>query len=139
MNSSTNTRQLLQIQIILPPEEIFHDYNQRCDVENKIDELKEGFAFDQNSQLNKKCNELLLHLKIIAYNLHNWFKRQMLPEEMQHHEMSTIRRKLYNVVGNIAGNGRYRHIKFPPCSWLKKVILHVRSALKRFRKQVAFP
>ena len=27
-------------------EEIFHDYNQRCDVENKIDELKEGFAFD---------------------------------------------------------------------------------------------
>jgi len=122
----------------LTAEEIFHDYNQRCDVENKIDELKEGFAFDQNSQRNKKCNELYLLIKVVAYNLHNWFKRKILPESMHHHEIATIRRKLYNKVGNIAGNGRYRHIKFAPCNWLKEIITHIRKMLKQFRKQVVF-
>lgn len=29
----------------MTPTEIFHEYNQRCDIENKIDELKEGIAF----------------------------------------------------------------------------------------------
>ncbi len=55
----------------LTPEQIFfHEYNQRCNIENKIDELKEGFYFDQNSQTNKKCNELFLLIKkMIAYNL----------------------------------------------------------------------
>ena len=122
----------------LTAEEIFHDYNQRCNVENKIDELKEGFAFDQNSQRNKKCNELYLLIKVIAYNLHNWFKRQILPKYMHHHEITTIRRILYRKVGNIVGNGRYRHIKFAPCTWLKEVITHIRMMLKQFRKQEVF-
>ncbi|SDH92748.1 IS1380 family transposase, partial [Halanaerobium congolense] len=59
----------------LTAEEVFNDYNQRCNIENKIDELKEGFAFDQNTQINRKCNELYLLIKMIAFNLNNWFKR----------------------------------------------------------------
>ena len=55
----------------LTVEEIFYEYNQRCDIENKIDEHKDGFAFNQNSQRNKKCNELFLLLKMLAYNIHN--------------------------------------------------------------------
>ena len=50
----------------LTAEEIFNDYNQRCNIENKIDELKEGFSFDQNTQINRKCNELYLLIKMIA-------------------------------------------------------------------------
>jgi len=119
----------------LTPVEIFHDYNQRCDIENKIDELKEGFAFDQNSQRNQKCNELFLLIKMIAYNLHNWFKRNILPAEIRHHEITTIRRILYKIAGNIVGNGRYRHIRFAPNPRLKRVIAHIRDALEAFRLQ----
>ena len=79
----------------LTAEEIFNDYNQRCNIENKIDELKEGFAFDQNTQINHKCNELYLLIKMIAFNLNNWFKRTFLPENMHHHEIITIRRIFY--------------------------------------------
>ena len=96
----------------LTAEQIFHDYNLRCAVENKIDELKEGFAFDQNSRRNKDANEMFLLLKMIAYNLHNWFKSAILPEEWSHCEIRTIRRKFYNLAANICGTGRYRHIRY---------------------------
>ena len=106
--------------------EIFHDYNQRCDIENKIDELKEGFAFDQNSQRNKKCNELFLLIKMLAYNLHNWFKSAILPESFRSLEINSIRRKFYNLAANICGQGRYQHIRYAndrQIEWLIKAII----------------
>lgn len=119
-------------------EEIFHEHNQHCDIENKIDELKEGFVFSQNSQQNKKCNELLLLIIIIAYNLHNWFKQSILPKRMQKHEITTLRKILYYVPGNLVGNGYYRHIKFAPSKWLERVINYIRHRLKCFCKKIVF-
>lgn len=122
----------------LTPEEIFHDYNQRCSIETKIDELKEGFAFDNNSRRNQTCNELFLLVKMIAYNLHNWFRLSLLPEDLKNCEITTIRRKLYRVPGNLAGiHPRYIHIRFPNLSRLKKTIQHIIRALKSlmFRKR----
>lgn len=121
----------------LSPVEIFNEYNQRCDVENKIDELKDGFAFDQNSQQNRKCNELFLLIKMIACNLHNWFKRSMMPEDVQHHEISTFRRIFYGVPGNLLGKGKYRHISFAPNTFLERIINHIRHRLKAFRLRAA--
>jgi len=120
----------------LTAEEIFNDYNQRCNIENKIDELKEGFAFDQNTQINRKCNELYLLIKMIAFNLNNWFKRTFLPENMHHHEITTLRRIFYKIAGNICGSGWYKHIRFAPNKILEKTIKHLRKALKDFRKKV---
>ncbi|MTI60232.1 MAG: IS1380 family transposase [Firmicutes bacterium] len=122
----------------LTAEEVFHDYNQRCNIENKIDELKQGFYFDENSQTNYKCNELFLLIKMIAYNLHNWFKRSFLPENLHHHEITTIRRIFYKVAGNIVGNGWYRHIRFAPNKLLERIISLIRNKLSSFRKQVVF-
>ncbi|SDK81125.1 IS1380 family transposase [Halanaerobium congolense] len=120
----------------LTAEEVFNDYNQRCNIENKIDELKEGFAFDQNTQINRKCNELYLLIKMIAFNLNNWFKRTFLPESMHQHEIKTIRRIFYKIAGNICGSGWYKHIRFAPNKLLKKTITHLRKALTDFRKKV---
>jgi len=120
----------------LTAEEIFNDYNQRCNIENKIDELKEGFAFDENSQINHKCNELYLLIKMIAFNLNNWFKRTFLPESMHHHEINTIRRVFYKIAGNICGSGWYKHIRFAPNKILEKAIKHLRTTLTDFKKKV---
>jgi hypothetical protein len=106
--------------------EIFHDYNQRCDVENKIDELKEGFAFDQNSQRNLKCNQLFLLIKMLAYNLHNWFKQAILPESWRSFEIMTVRRRFYHLAANICGNGRYRHLRYARdwnIEWLIRAVI----------------
>ena len=116
----------------LTPEEIFNEYNQRCDIENNIDELKEGFAFDQNSQQNMKCNELFLLIKMLAYNLQNFFKRHIMPDYVHHHEIKTLRMIFYRVSGNMIGSGKYRHISFPADMFLKKLVGHIRHRLKTF-------
>jgi len=120
----------------LTPVKIFDEYNQRCNIGNKLDELKEGFAFDKNSQINHKCNELFLLIKMIAYNLHNWFKRAFLPKDLIHHEIGTVRRILYKVAGNITGSAQYKHISFAPNKLLERIILHIRTTLSLFRKKV---
>lgn len=57
----------------LNPEEVWHEYNKRCDFENKIDELKVGLGFEKMSQEEKES----------------------------HAEVTTIRRKILNVPRNI--------------------------------------
>ena len=116
----------------MTPEEIFNDYNKRCDVENNVDELKEGFAFAQNSQQNKKSNELFLLIKMIAFNLANFFKRTFMPKEVRHHEIKTLRNIFYRVPGNMVGNGRYRHIKYPDNDILKNLVEYIRWRIKEF-------
>jgi hypothetical protein len=116
----------------LTPEEVFTEYNQRCDVENNIDELKEGFAFAQNSQQNKKCNELFLLIKLLAYNLQNFFKRIIMPDCVHHHEIKTLRTIFYRVSGNMLGKGKYRHISFPADKFLEKLVEYIRHRLKIF-------
>ncbi len=113
--------------------EIFNDYNQRCIVETSIDELKSGFAFSENSQINYKSNELYMLIKMIAYNLHNWFKNQILPEELRPHKIKTLRRKLYSIAGMITGRGWYCHIVYQSNKWLKKVIPKIRQSLYLFK------
>lgn len=116
----------------LTGEEIFQDYNQRCDVENKIDEIKEGFAFDENSLINHKANELCLLIKMIAYNIQNWFKQAAMPKEVQHHEISTLRRLFYKVCCNICGNGNYKHLSFSPNDFLENIITHINNSIIQF-------
>lgn len=45
--------------------EIFNDYNQRCTVGTSIDEIKSGFAFSENSQLNiHQLNKVAAHHEV---------------------------------------------------------------------------
>ena len=120
----------------LTPAEIFEDFNQRCTIKTNIDELKSGFAFSENSQINYQYNELFMLIKMIAYNLHNWFKSCILPGEFRHHQITKLRRILYNIPGIIAGNGWYRHIKLQKNDRLEKTFTYIQNALFIFRNQV---
>ena len=115
--------------------EIFNDYNQRCTVETSIDEVKSGFAFSENSQVDYKCNELYLLIKMIACNLHNWFKQAILPEGERHHRINTLRRTIYKACGMITGNGWYRHVVYQADAAFQRVIEHIQLALTQFRVQ----
>ena len=113
--------------------EIFHDYNQRCTVETTIDEVKSGFAFSENSQIDHKCNELYLLIKMIACNLQNWFRQTILPEEVRHHRITTLRRKIYRTCGMITGNGWYRHVVYQIDDGFQHIIEYIQAALACFR------
>ena len=118
------------------PEEIWHCYNKRCDVENRIDELKTGFLLDKNSQNNFFANYGFTVVKAIAYNILQGFK-WLLPLEALPFEAPRLRRTFINQPGNIRGNGRYRYISLPTNKWLKKTIMIFKRKLKWFQKHIA--
>lgn len=120
------------------PEEVWRWYNQRATVENRIDELKTGLGLDRNSQHEMNRNKAFMWLKILAYNLVNWFRAALLPEDASRHEVPTIRRRVLNVPGNVVGNGRYRHIRLAPNGWLDAVIAHVKAKLRELVALVAW-
>lgn len=116
-------------------EEIFHDYNQRCDVENNIDEIKEGYAFSENSLVNYQANEIYLLIKMIAYNVQNWFKQAIMPKDVQHHEIKTLRRIFLRVCGNICGKGYYRYLSFSENKHLQRIIEFINIRVTEFGKK----
>lgn len=116
----------------LTPEEVWRWYNKRANVENKIDELKTGVGLDQNSQHEMLKNKAFMWIKILGYNLLNWFRLALLPDGVARCEVPTIRRLIINVPGNIVGNGRYRHIRLAPNRWLAETIGFIKAKLKEF-------
>lgn len=111
------------------PEAVWHNYNRRCTVENQIEELKNGFACGQNSQHELTRNRAFMLMKVIAYNLVNWFRRAALPAEMSGARVKTIRRRVLNVAGNVLGEGRKRRIRLAPNPWLQRVEAIIREKL----------
>lgn len=102
-------------------QDVWHNYNQRCTVENQIEELKNGFACDQNSQHEFIRNKAFMLMKIISYNLFNWFRRAVLPDEMAGAKAITIRRDVINVPANVTGEGRKRRIHLAVNPRLEKI------------------
>lgn len=116
----------------LPPEEIWRWYNKRCNVENKIDELKTGLAIDQASQHEMLRNNAFMWFKVLSYNLLNWFRLALLPNDFSRCEVNSIRRLILNVPGNVVGNDRYRHVRLAPNAWLKETVAQIKASLKEF-------
>ncbi|ABO48845.1 transposase, IS4 family [Desulforamulus reducens MI-1] len=114
------------------PEEVWHEYNKRCNIENKIDELKVGLGFEKMSQAEMDRNKAFMWLKVLSYNLLNWFRLALLDGKDSRAEVPTIRRKILNVPGNIVGNNRYRHIKLAPNPWLQKALKNAKEKLQEF-------
>ena len=88
------------------------------------------------SLVNHKCNELYLLIKMIAYNIHNWFKQAIMPKEVQHHEISTLRRIFYRVCGNVCGSKYFRYLSFSNNCLLEKIITHIQKQIHVFSRKM---
>lgn len=117
--------------------EIWYLYNKRGTVENRIDEIKHGFAISEASQHEIKRNKAYALVKQIAYNLFVWWKAVALPEEKKSYEVETVRRKIINVPGNIAGTGRYKRIRLAANRALEQIVEAIKRNLDLFFYTVA--
>ncbi len=118
------------------PEEIWHRYNKRADVENRIDELKEGFALDKASQKRFKSNTFFTIIKTIAYNLLQGFKL-LLPQSMRHYEAPRLRREFINKPGNVYSNRKKIYITLPKIAALEKTITILKRKFNIFLDKLA--
>lgn len=117
----------------LPAIDVWRNYNQRCDVENCIKELRYGFGIKEASQNLFLKNACFAVCKAIAYNLILWFKSTVFPEEIQSYQVATIRRLILNVPGNIVNiGGGYRRIRLAPNEWLEKVVRIIQKNMELF-------
>lgn len=61
-------------------------------------------------------------LRMIDFNIQNWFKQAIMPKDVQHHEIITLRRIFFRVRENICGRGYYRYLNFSKNSKLQSII-----------------
>ena len=120
----------------LKPLPLFQSYNQRANIENRIDEIKEGYAIEQNSLHSMMMNLLFSWIKVIAYNVVVWFKRAFLPDSLQRCEVKTIRRVVLKVPGNVVGSGRYQHIRLAPSPVLEAIVTVIKERAREFAKRL---
>ncbi|HUC93463.1 MAG TPA: IS1380 family transposase [Paenibacillus sp.] len=121
------------------PLPLLRSYNQRANIENRIDELKDGYAVEQNSQHRMLNNLLFSWIKAIAYNLIVWFKQTLMPENMQRCEVQTVRRVVLKVPGNVVGSGRYQHIRLAACPDLEAIVFTIQRRLRTFADRLRPP
>ncbi len=119
------------------PEQIMEFYDGRANVENKIDELKDGFGIEQASQHVKIRNHAFMLVKSIAYNLMNWYRQALLPEHKKRCEINTIRREVINIPGNILGKDRFCRIRLAANKVLQTIIQTIKKNLDAFLYFVA--
>ncbi len=109
--------------------EIIHWYNQRAqDSENRIKELKLDFGGDTLPCSDFKANELYFLISSLSYNLFA-LMRQLLPEELAHHRVTTIRWKLYAMAAKVVKTGRQLVVKLQKeqQSLLSKILIHIQA------------
>jgi len=110
--------------------QIIHWYNQRGeDSENRIKELKLDFGGDTLPCSSFDANALYFLISALSYNLFA-LMRQLLPEELASHRVTTLRWRLYAIAAKVVKTGRQYFVKVRADH--RVLINHVLGSLNRF-------
>jgi hypothetical protein len=119
----------------LPSKSIAKLYFNRGTMENFIKEGKLGFAFGKMTSTEFERNACKLQIAILAYNLHNGFRRLCLPTNMDTKLIDTVRLQLIKIAGKLIRSGRYLTFKLSShCLYQKEFI----ETLKRIQQLAPF-
>lgn len=103
------------------PEDVWRFYNRRCQAENLIKELKEGYGIDKVSTGSFGANDADLVLKVISYNLMWGFRHDVLPAKWKPLRIRTLRTVLLHIPGNLVRHARGLRIRL--ARWFPAVAL----------------
>ena len=110
--------------------DIIHYYNQRAeDSENRIKELKLDFGGDTMPCSDFKANRLYFLICSMSFNLFA-LMRHLLPEELSHHRMKTIRWRVYAMAAKVVKTGRKWFVKLEAKN--QAMLEKVMQSLRRF-------
>ena len=89
----------------LPPLEIWRIYRTRAGDENIIKENTYDFGLEGFSLDNFYATEAAMLIRILFYNIVNFFRREILPEEERKSTLGTLRYKYFVVPAFLGSNG----------------------------------
>ncbi len=114
----------------LTASQVVHWYNQRAeDSENRIKELKLDFGGDTLPCSDFEANALYFRIAALSYNLFA-LMRQLLPEDLADHRVTTIRWRLYGMAAKVVKTGRQVWFKLQDKQ--RNLLAQVLLALRRF-------
>ena len=83
---------------------------QHANMENRIKEHKSGLGLEKLPTRKFHANWAYLLIGQLAFNLLQWFKRLILPEEYHALTVKTLRHRLLNLAGKIVRTGRRKYL-----------------------------
>ena len=89
-----------------PAHEAIWKHNQRAQCENWHKELNLDLGMEQMSCGQLEANALYFAISVLAYNLAQRLKRQVLPEAYRRVSVSTLRWKVYRLAGKLVRHAR---------------------------------
>src|SRR3954465_8173881 len=90
-----------------PPERVVAFYNQRGTAEQWIREGKNAVNWTRLSCRSMKANAVRLQLHALAYNLSNFFRTFVLPDEVERWSLTTLREKVVKIGAKVIAHARY--------------------------------
>src|SRR5215203_608759 len=90
-----------------PPERVVAFYNQRGTAEQWIREGKNAVRWTRLSCRSMKANAVRLQLHALAYNLANFFRTLVLPDEVERWSLSSLREKVVKIGAKVIAHARY--------------------------------
>jgi hypothetical protein len=87
-------------------EQVIWKHNPRGQCENWHKELKLGLGMEQMPCGQLEANALYFAIGVLAYNLAELLKRQVLPEPYRTATLATLRWKLYRLAGKLVRHAR---------------------------------
>jgi hypothetical protein len=90
-----------------PPERVVAFYNQRGTAEQWIREGKNAAKWTRLSCRSMTANAVRLQLHALAYNLANFFRTLVLPDEVERWSLTTLREKVVKIGAKVISHARY--------------------------------
>jgi len=90
-----------------PPERVVAFYNARGTAEQWIKEGKNAVRWTRLSCRSMKANAVRLQLHALAYNLANFFRTLVLPDEVERWSLTTLREKVVKIGAKVISHARY--------------------------------
>jgi hypothetical protein len=90
-----------------PPERVVAFYNQRGTAEQWIKEGKNAVNWTRLSCRSMKANAVRLQLHALAYNMANFFRTLVLPDEVERWSLITLREKVVKIGAKVVAHARY--------------------------------
>jgi hypothetical protein len=90
-----------------PAQSVVAFYNQRGTAEQWIKEGKNAVQWTRLSCRTMKANAVRLQLHALAYNLANFLRTLVLPDEMERWSLTTLREKVVKIGAKVIAHARY--------------------------------
>ncbi len=120
-----------------PAERVVAFYNHRGTAEQHIKEGKNAIRWTRLSCRKFRNNEVRLQLHALAYNLGNFMRTLVLPKEVEHWSLTTLREKLVKIGAKVVRHGRYVAFQMAEVAVPRSLFRKILSLIDDLRRRPA--